>query len=101
VPRHGVTLGLSYAINKASSLNLSHAWRSTAYAANDFANTFTQKQAAYQSTDAAYRYRHNNLEWFAAVENLFERKNGLWIKNDNIYPVNFTRNWRFGMKATF
>ena len=101
VPRHGVTLGLSYAINKASSLNLSHAWRSTAYAANDFANTFTQKQAAYQSTDVAYRYRHNNLEWFAAVENLFERKNGLWIRDDSIYPVNFTRNWRFGMKATF
>ncbi|MBA3032083.1 MAG: TonB-dependent receptor [Gammaproteobacteria bacterium] len=101
VPRHGVTLGLAYAIDKASSLNLSHAWRSTAYAANDFANTFTQKQAAYQSTDVAYRYRHNNVEWFAAVENLFERKNGLWIRDDAIYPVNFTRNWRFGMKAAF
>lgn len=101
VPRHGATVGLAYAINKASSLNLSHAWRGTAYAANDFTNTFTQKQVAYQSTDVAYRYRHDNLEWFAAVENLFERKNGLWIRDNSIYPVNFTRNWRFGMKATF
>ncbi|MDO9225116.1 MAG: TonB-dependent receptor [Pseudomonadota bacterium] len=101
VPRHGATLSLAYAINKASSLNLTHAWHSTAYAAEDFANTFTQKQAAYQSTDVAYRYRHNNLEWFASVENLFKHRNGMWIRDDAIYPVNFTRNWRLGMKATF
>lgn len=101
VPRHGVTLGLSYAPSAASSLNLTQTWRSQAYAANDFANGFSQKQGVYQSTDLAYRYRQKGLEWFAAVENLFEHKNGLWIKNDSIYPVNFSRNVRVGIKAAF
>jgi iron complex outermembrane receptor protein len=101
VPKHSVNLGLAYQLSAAASVNLSQTWRSSAFAAEDFANTFTQKQAAYQSTDIAWRYRHNKLEWFAAVENLFEQKNGLWIHDDAIYPVNFTRNWRLGMKATF
>ncbi|MEW5769370.1 MAG: TonB-dependent receptor [Pseudomonadota bacterium] len=101
VSRHGVVLGLAYSPSKNASLNLTHAWRSTAWAAEDFDNNNAQKQAAYQSTDVAYRYRHRNLEWFASVENLFEHKNGLWILDDVVYPVNFTRNWRVGVKAVF
>jgi len=101
VPRHSVNLGLTYKLSGASSINLSQSWRSTAYAAEDFANTFTQKQSAYLSTDIAWRYRLKSYEIFASVDNLFEHKNGLWIKDDAIYPVNFTRNWRMGMKATF
>jgi len=101
VPRHGVTLGLGWQAGPAAHLQVSHAWRGSAYAADDFANGFSQKQAAYQSTDLAFRYRQANLEWFAGVDNLFEHKNGLWIHDDAIYPVSFTRNWRLGMKATF
>lgn len=101
VPRHGVTLSLAYQSTDASSLNLSHTWRSATWAAEDFDNDNAQKQAAYQSTDVAWRYHQKNFEWFATVENLFERKNGLWIQDNAIYPVNFTRNWRLGMKATF
>lgn len=101
VPRHGITLSLNYAPTVASSFNLTHTWRSQAYAANDFANVFSQKQGVYRSTDLAYRYRQKGVEWFAAVENLFEHKNGLWIKNDSIYPVNFSRNIRVGFKAAF
>jgi iron complex outermembrane receptor protein len=33
------------------------------------------------------------------VDNLFEQSNGIWIRDDAIYPVNFTRNWRLGMKV--
>ncbi len=101
VPRHGVTLGLNYQPASAWNVNLAHIWRSRAYAVEDFANAFTQRQADYQSTDAALRYRQKSLEWFAAVENLFEHKNGLWIHNDAIYPVNFTRTWRVGLKTSF
>ena len=101
VPRHGVVLGLAWQASPAASLGLTHTWRSSAYAAEDFANAFSQKQGAYQSTDLALRYRLKNLEWFAAVDNLFEQSNGIWIRDDVIYPVNFTRNWRLGMKATF
>lgn len=101
VPRHGATLGLAYRLSTASSVNFSHTWRSATWAADDFDNNNAQKQAAYESTDVAWRYRRNHLEWFASVENLFERKNGLWTADNAIYPVNFTRNWRLGMKATF
>lgn len=101
VPRHRATLGLAWRLNAASSVNLSHTWRGSAWAAEDFANSLSQRQAVYQSTDVAYRYRHGQLEWFAAVENLFAHKNGMWITDDAIYPVNFTRNWRLGMKAAF
>lgn len=99
VPRHGANLGLSWALGDKSSLNLAHVWRSPAYAANDFANSFAQKQAAYHSTDVAYRYKPKNIEYFVAVDNLFERENGMWIRDNVIYPVNFTRNWRIGFKA--
>lgn len=99
VPRHGINLGMTYTFSDQSSLGLAHTWRSSAYAANDFANSFTQKQDIYQSTDIAYRYKRKNMEYFAAVENMFEHKNGMWIKDDAIYPVSFTRNWRIGFKA--
>lgn len=101
VPRHGATLGLGWQATSAAHLQITHTWRSSAYAVDDFANNFAQRQAAFQSTDVAFRYRHNNLEWFATVDNLFERKNGLWIQDNVIYPINFTRNWRLGMKAMF
>lgn len=100
VPRHGVVLGLGYNMNEKSAVNLTHTWRSTAYAANDFANDFTQKQAAYQSTDLAYHYRHKGFQWSVSVDNLFEHKNGLWILDNVIYPVSFTRNVRLGFKAS-
>jgi iron complex outermembrane receptor protein len=101
VPRHGANLGIAYALSERSSLNLAHAWRSSAYAANDFANNFSQKQAPYQSTDMAYRYKLKNVEYFAAVDNIFTHKNGMWVSDNVIYPLNFTRNWRIGFKADF
>lgn len=100
VPRHGVVLGLGYDLTGESALNLAHIWRSTAYAAEDFANNFTQKQATYQSTGLAYRYRLKTVEWSASIDNLFEHKNGLWIHDNAIYPVSFTRNFRLGFKAS-
>jgi iron complex outermembrane receptor protein len=101
VPKHSVNLSLAYRLSPATSFSLSHAWRSSTFAAEDFSNSFTQKQAAYQATDIAIRYRLKNLEWLASIDNLFEHANGLWIHDDAIYPVNFTRNWRVGMKASF
>lgn len=101
VPRHGVNLGLNWRVTPASSLNLTHTWRAETWAAEDFDNNNTQKQQAYQSTNLAYQYRYKQWEWFAAVDNLFEQSNGIWIRNDAIYPVNFSRNWRVGMKVEF
>lgn len=101
VPHHGVTLGMQYDWSEHSTFNLSHVWRSSAYAAEDFANNFTQKQAAFQSTSVAYHYRYKIYELWASVDNLFEHKNGVWIHDNAIYPVSFTRNYWFGFKAHF
>ena len=101
VPRHTVTLGVNYSPTASSTLALSHTYRSDAYAAEDFANTFTQKQAAYNSTDLTYTYRADKVELYAKVENLLGQHNGQWIRDDVIYPVNFTTNWRLGIRAGF
>jgi iron complex outermembrane receptor protein len=101
VSEHSVILGLNYAPTQASTLTLNHNWRSEAYAANDFANSFSQKQAAYQSTDIGYGHKLDRFELFARVDNLFDQANGLWIRDDAIYPVNFTRSWRVGIRGEF
>ena len=101
VPRHGVNLGLDWRVTASSSVNLTHIWRASTWASGDFDNNNLQKQAAYRSTNLAYRYRHDQFEWFAAVDNVFEQSNGIWVRDDAIYPVNFARTWRVGMKAEF
>ncbi|MCX7673181.1 MAG: TonB-dependent receptor [Thiobacillaceae bacterium] len=101
VPRHGVVLGLDWQPAAHWRLSLNQTWRSSAYALEDFGNTLAQRQRPYRSTDLALRYQHGAFEWSAAVENLFAQANGLWVKDDAIYPVNFTRNWRLGLKANF
>ena len=83
------------------NLNLSHAWRSKAYAANDFDNNNAQKQREYQSSDLAYRHRLKDLELYAAIANVFEHKNGVWVRDNAIYPVNFERTWQLGAKFSF
>jgi len=100
VPRHGVNLGLDWRVTASSRVNLTHTWRASTWAAGDFDNNNLQKQAAYRSTNLAYQYRYKQVDWFAAVDNLFEQSNGIWV-SDKIYPVNFTRNWRVGMKVEF
>ena len=101
VPKHGVNAGLNYTFFDSANVNLNHVWRSTTYASNDFANTLSQKQNSYESTNIALSYRYRNLLWFAAVNNIFEHTNSIQIDNDVIYPVDFARTWRIGMKADF
>lgn len=100
VSKHNLTLALGYEINKISTV-LSHTYKNSAYATNDFENNFNQKQEAYHSTDLALSYVYKNLEIFGKVQNLFDKTNGLWIKDDAIYPVNFERTFYAGMKVSF
>ncbi|MDP2170606.1 MAG: TonB-dependent receptor [Rhodocyclaceae bacterium] len=101
VPRNAINLGMGYRIDDRSSIRVSHVWRQATWAANDFDNNNVQKQRAYASTDMAYRFRYKDLTLFAAVENLFSQHNGIWVRDNAIYPVNFSRNWRLGLEATF
>jgi iron complex outermembrane receptor protein len=100
-PKHTVVANLNYAFYKGASLNLNHTWRSKAYAYNDFENNFAQKQDSYNSTNVALRYQYKNYNFFASINNLFEQENSIQIQDDAIYPVDFVRTWRIGMKADF
>ena len=100
VSKHNVTLNLGYDINNFKTV-LSHTFRSSAYAANDFGNEFSQKQEAYHSTDLSLSYDYKNFEFFAKIQNLFEEDNALWIRDDTIYPTNFERTYYAGLKVKF
>ncbi|MDQ1337820.1 MAG: iron complex outerrane recepter protein, partial [Campylobacterota bacterium] len=67
-------------------------------AANDFNNNFAQKQEAYKRTYKSLTYTKDSLELFAKINNLFNQKNGLWIQDDAIYPVNFSTTAIAGFK---
>ncbi|QFR42479.1 TonB-dependent receptor [Sulfurimonas xiamenensis] len=98
VSDHNIKATLSYLPNKNITLALTQVYRSEAYAADDFNNDFAQKQEAYKSTDVSLTYTKDSLELFAKINNLFNQKNGLWIRDDAIYPVNFTTTATAGFK---
>ena len=101
VSNHTVKAVLNYLPNGFTTLALIETYRSEAYAANDFANNFSQKQAPYTTTDIAATYAKNNWEIFAKINNLFNQKNGLWVQDNAIYPVNFTTTAMAGVKLKF
>jgi len=101
VPKHAVTVNLNYKFFGAGNLNFSHAWRDSTYVYNDFANNAAQKQVHYESTNVAVSYRYKKVQLFASVNNIFEHENSLQVADDAIYPVDFVRTWRVGMKADF
>ena len=101
VSKHNLTLSLGYSPIKNFETILSHTYKSSAYAYNDFENNFSQKQEAYHSTDLSFNFKKNNVELFAKIQNLFDQKNGLWVQDNAIYPVNFERTFFAGMKVNF
>jgi len=101
VSNHSVKATLNYLPNPFATLSLIETYRSEAYAADDFANNFSQKQAPYTTTDIAATYAKNNWEIFAKINNLFNQKNGLWVKDNAIYPVNYTTTAIAGFKLKF
>jgi iron complex outermembrane receptor protein len=101
VPRHNLVANLNWKFNQNASLNVNHAWRSSAYAYQDFANNLGQKQSIYSSTNLSLNYQYSRFTIFTAVNNLFEHENSIQVADDSIYPVDFVRTWRVGLKADF
>ena len=101
VSDHNAKATINYLPNENTTLALTQLYRSDAYAANDFGNNFTQKQEAYYSTDISATYATAKWEVYAKVNNLFNQANGLWIRDDAIYPVNFTTTGFVGLKLKF
>ncbi len=98
VSNHNIKATLSYSLNRSTIFSLTQTYRSEAYAINDFNNNFAQKQDAYRSTDISISYTKDSLELFAKINNLFNQKNGLWVEDDAIYPMNFTTTAIAGFK---
>ena len=101
VPRHALTAAATYAIDGKSDVTVSHAWRSKSYAISDFDNNNAQRQAAVESTSLTWRHRRESVDYFASINNLFARKNGVWAGDNTIYPVNYARSLAVGVKARF
>lgn len=102
VPRHSLVAGLAVDVVEGGRLYVSHTWRSRAWAAGDFDNNNSQRQRAYQSTDLSYRQQiTRQVELYGAVSNLFEHENGMWVDDDQIYPVDYSRTWKLGARISF
>ena len=102
VSKHNLVTSIGYAPTQESKIIASHTYRSSAYALNDFENSYTQKQEAYNSTDLSLSYDLNdNIEVFAKIQNLLDEDNAIWIADDTIYPSNFQRSYYAGLNATF
>ncbi len=102
VSKNDLTLGLSYQVDQKSNVRVSSKYRSDAFSANDFENKLVQKQKAFKSINVSYQYNYSeNFTISASVENLFDEDNGVWVKEDAIYPVDFTRNIAVGFNLTF
>ncbi|WP_281951226.1 TonB-dependent receptor plug domain-containing protein [Nitrosophilus kaiyonis] len=101
VAKHNITLSLNFKYNRFYT-NISHIYRSSMYALDDFKNSFKQKQKPYNSTDISLGYElKKNFEIFAKMDNIFNYKNGVWIKDDVIYPENCVRRYYIGIKGNF
>ncbi len=100
-PKHTLVANLNYQFLERANLNINHTWRSKTYVFNDFDNSLAQKQGHYESTNLALNYQHKNLNFFASVSNLFEHENYMQTSVDALYPIDFVRTWRVGMRADF
>lgn len=101
VSNHNAKVALTYLPNPATALSITQLYRSEAYAANDFNNNFSQKQEAYTSTNISVTYTQKDYELFVKINNLFNQSNGIWIKDNAIYPVDFTTTAIAGVKFIF
>jgi len=101
VSNHNIKAILNYLPTSNTIISLTQVYRSKAYAANDFNNNFSQKQDAYNSTDLSTTYTQKNWEVFAKINNIFDVSNGIWIKDNSIYPINFSRTIMAGLKLKY
>lgn len=101
VPKHTAVANINYQFLNNIALNLNHTWRAKAYAFNDLQNNFDQKQNRYESTNLTLSYQYKNLNIYTAVNNIFEHENSIQVQDNTIYPIDFARTWRVGLKADF
>jgi len=100
-PKHTFVTNLNWKFYDNAMLNLNHTWRSKAYAFNDFQNNAAQRQKAYNTTNLSLSYQYKNINFFTAVNNLFNQENTIQVQDNAIYPIDFVRTVRVGLRADF
>ena len=101
VSKHNAKVTLGFHPDAYTTCNVTQRYRSEAYAANDFGNSFSQKQEAFESTDVSMTYARDTYELFVKINNLFDRSNGIWIQDDAIYPSEFKRTVHAGLTLKY
>jgi len=120
VSRHNLTLGFNLKPSENNTVILTQSYRSAAYADEDLNNAEDStnssspsfKTPAFIKTDLSYIHTYKNnsgkkifgasqIDFSAKIENLFERAHGTVLRDDVIYPSNFTRNFMFGAEFKY
>jgi len=110
VSPHNITIGLEYTPVSNSRALLTQSYRSESLHLEDFADDGQMKGSAFTSTDISYAHNYKTeatnalfkqAEFSLRIENLFKQSNGLWLRDDVIYPIKFTRNVIAGAKFNF
>ncbi len=71
--KHNISASVIYSFNDNANMMLTQKYRSKAFAEEDYANIFTKKQMAYNSTNFNFSYDANDdLSFTFDVENLFK-----------------------------
>ncbi len=101
VSKHNITLNFGTKYDNITGL-ISHSYRSKAYNSEDFTNSASQKQQVYNSTNLSLKYKlDKQVTLSCKINNLFDKKNGMWVRDDHIYPINFERTFIVGLNAKF
>ncbi len=103
VSKHNLKISIGYNPNYKTTFIVSQIYRSKAYAMSDFDKSFGKMQS-YNSTNLSLNYRYKNVDFFAKVNNIFDRKNALFVDNGTsigVYPTNYERTFLFGASVKF
>ena len=103
VSKHNLKLSIGYNPSYKTTLLLSHTYKSKSYAMSDFDENFG-KMDSYQSTDFSINYKIKKINLFAKVNNIFDKKNALFVdggKSIGVYPTNYERTFMFGASVKF
>lgn len=103
VSPHTLKLSLGYNPTHQTSLVLVQNFKSKAYAMSDFLGVYG-KMESYNTTDFSATYAYKNYEFFAKINNIFDKKNALFVNGWSglgVYPTSYEREFMLGMNARF
>jgi len=100
--KHNISASINYSFSDKSNITLTQKYRSGSFASEDFSNSNTQKQKAYNSTNLSFSFNPNDdLNFKIDIENLLKKSYGTWLRNDVIYPSSHTRNVKAELSYKF